>query len=304
MIENRGEPDGDSGGEGRAPSRTTALLLVVLVAVMWSLGGVFVKVLTGRYGVEPGAVACLRCVAAGVVLAWALPWIGRPRWGRVAASSLAYAVVVGFFVLATHLTTAANAVLLQYTYPLLVAVGAVVVFRERLGGRTVVAIALGTAGVATILAFSWAPGAWLGFVSAFALATFALLQRSMTRGNPIALACVYNLTAAVLLLPLAWGALRIPLPALLLLLAMGTIQLGVPYVLFIRALRTVPPTDVALITLLEPILNPVWVWLAVRESPHASTFVGGGLIIVALLVRFVGVRRTAVHDTMAERREA
>ena len=74
-------------------------------------------------------------------------------------------------------------------------------------------------------------------------------------------------------------------------LAMGTVQLGVPYVLFIRALRTVPATDVALIPLVEPILNPVWVWLVVHETPHWSTLLGGALILIALLVRFLGARR-------------
>jgi drug/metabolite transporter (DMT)-like permease len=262
-------------------------LLALAAGVMWSLGGVFVKILRVHFEVEPGAVACLRCAFAGLVLAWALPRMGRPQWGRVAASSVCYAIVVGFFVLSTCFTTAANAILLQYAYPLLVGAGAVAIFKERLGGRTVLALALGMAGVGIILAFSWAPGAWFGFGSAFALAAFTLLQRSMKRGNPVALSSFYNLAGAALLLPLAWGALRVSPGALLVIAVMGTVQLGVPYVLFIRALRTVPATDVALITLVEPILNPLWARLAVGETPHPSTVAGGALILTALLVRFL-----------------
>lgn len=284
-------PEATAGQGGR--SRVSGMLLVLAAGVMWSLGGVFVKVLTRHYGMAPGAIASLRCLFAGLVLAWALPRPGRPPWGRVAASSVAYPVIVGFFVLSTHFTTAANAILLQYAYPLLVAVGAVAIFKERLGGRTVAALAIGMTGVATILAFSWTPGAFYGFASAFALAAFTLLQRSMRRGNPVALASLYNLVGAAVLLPFAWGSLRVPLPALLMVAAMGVVQLGVPYAMFIRALRTVPATDVALITLVEPILNPVWVWLAVAEAPHWSTLLGGALILVGLLVRFLGVRPAA-----------
>jgi drug/metabolite transporter (DMT)-like permease len=270
-------------------------LLILATALMWSFGGVFVKVLRRDYDVDPRAIACLRSAMVGVLLAWALPRLrGAPRW-RVGWSSLAYTVVVGCFVLSTAGTTAANAIFLQYAYPLLVAVGAVFLFSERLGRRTVVALGLGAAGVATILVCSWTAddraGLVYGFGSAFAFAAFTLLQRSMRRGSPVALSSIYNLTAAVLLLPLAWGTLRLSAEALLVVAAMGTFQLGLPYILFIKGLRTVPATDAALITLVEPVLNPVWVWLVVSERPHWSTVVGGGLILVALLVRFLGARQ-------------
>ena len=263
---------------------------------MWSFGGLFVKVLTLHYHVDPRAIACLRSAIVGVLLSWALPRLrGAPRW-RTGAAALAYTVVVAWFVLSTSGTTAANAIFLQYAYPLLVAVGAVFLFSERLGRRTVVALVVGMSGVATILVCSWEAGqragVAYGFGSAFAFAAFTLLNRSIRDGSPIALSSLYNLTAAVLLLPLAWGTLRISLPALLIVAAMGTFQLGIPYVLFIKGLRTVPATDAALITLVEPVLNPVWVWLFVREAPTLSTVVGGGLILVALLARFASVRRT------------
>jgi len=66
---------------------------------------------------------------------------------------------------------------------------------------------------------------------------------------------------------------------------MGTFQLGIPYVLFIWGLKTVPTTDAALITLIEPVLNPIWVWLLIGEMPHGSTIVGkvlsaGGYVLI------------------------
>ena len=276
-------------------ARVSGYLSVAAGAFLWSFGGLFVKILVKDYQADPWAVACLRSVVAGVVLAWALPRIGRVRKWRVAAAGLAFTPVVSAFVLATAMTTAANAVFLQYTYPLFVAVGAVWFFSERLGRRAVAALALGMAGVAVIFICSWTPGdragVAIGAGSAVAFAAFALMQRSIRHGNPIALSSIYNLMAGALLLPLAIGSLNLSLEAFLVTAAMGVFQLGLPYVLVIRGLQRVPATDVALITLIEPVANPLWVWLCGYERPATSTLLGGALILLALAVRFSGMRR-------------
>lgn len=258
----------------------------------------FVKVLKDELGVDPLAIACLRSAFAGLVLMWALPRLGRVPRLRVGLTAVVYTLVVGSFVLATAGTSAANAILLQYAAPLLVAVGAVWLFHERLSRRALVALALGMVGVAVILCFSWGTpgrvGVLYGIGSAVAFASLMLLQRSIRTGRPAALSSLYNLTAALLMLPLAWHVLDLSLAAWLVVAVMGTVQLGIPYALFIRGLQRIPATDAALITLVEPVLNPVWVWLAVREEPHWSTFIGGALILLALVVRFAGLRAPAV----------
>ena len=265
-------------------------LMIAAAAAMWSAGGVFVKILKGSYGVDPRAIACLRSGIGGLALAWAIPRLGgAPLW-RTAGASVAFTIVVGTYVMAMVGTTAANAVFLQYAYPLFVAVGAVWFFHERLGRRTVGALVLGMGGVATILIGSWTPceqaGLLYGVASALAFATLTLLQRSMRRGNPVALASRYNVVAGLLMLPLALGHLGLSVEALLIVGLMGIFQLAVPYILFIQGLKTVRAPDAAIITLIEPILNPLWVWLAIRETPHWSTLVGGATIILALIVRF------------------
>lgn len=265
-------------------------LMVGAAAVMWSVGGMFVKVLRGHYGMAPQAIACLRSGIGGLALAWALPRLGGAPLARAAGATVAFTVVVFTYVMAMVGTTAANAVFLQYAHPLIVAVGAVWLFRERLGARTVAALALGMAGVATILVGSWTAGQQAGLlygvVSAFAFATLTLVQRSMRKGNPVALASLYNVAGGLLMVPLALGHFAISLEATVVVGLMGVFQLAVPYVLFIQGLKTVRATDAAIITLVEPILNPVWVWLAVGERPVAATLIGAALILIALIVRF------------------
>ncbi|MBI3922603.1 MAG: DMT family transporter [Armatimonadetes bacterium] len=288
----------DGSGEGpnsEVSSHGSGYPIIALAALLWSFGGLFVKYLTGTQHVAPEAVACLRSAFGGVALVWALPKVWGAPMGRVMGAGLSYTCVVGAFVMATVGTTAANAIMLQYAYPLLVAVGVVLIFKERLDKRTIFALVLGMLGVGTILISSWRPGQREGLIygvfSAVAFASVTLFQHSIKTGSPFGFSSLYNLMAAALLLPFALGKLHLSLFALLVVAIMGIFQLALPYVFFIKGLRTVPSTDAALITLLEPVMNPVWVWLIVGETPQAWTIIGGLLILIALGVRFASVRK-------------
>jgi drug/metabolite transporter (DMT)-like permease len=272
-----------------------ARLTIAAAAVLWSFGGLFVKVLQGVFGVQPQAIACLRSAAAGIALAWALPRIAGAPLVKVGGASVAYLGTVLLFVQSTSMTSAANAIFLQYFYPLLTAVGAALLFSERIDRRTVAALVLGTAGVGIIVGGSWnaadQEGVALGLMSAVTFAAFVLIQRAIRAGGPIGLVAAYNLATALLLLPFAWPHLRIPTEAYVLLAVMGIFQLGIPYALFVKGLKTVPAAEAAIITLLEPVLNPIWVWLGRGEVPNVWTVMGGTLLLLALAVRFLAVRR-------------
>ena len=269
------------------------MALVISAAVLWSIGGVFIKKLTGDYGMAPPVLACLRSAAAGLALIWALPRIGRSaRNWRVPVSGIFYGATLGCFVAATAGTRSANAIFLQYAFPLLVAIGGWLFYRERVTRRTALALAIGMGGVAVILIGSWRPqdraGLIYGVGSAFALAGFVLLQRRIREGSPLGLTSLYNLIAAAAILPFAWGRFDVPPEALGLVVMMGVVQIGLPYVLFIKGLRVLPAAEAGLVCLIEPVLNPLWVWLIVHEEPGGWTMLGAGLILVALAARYAG----------------
>jgi len=269
-------------------------LVLVMAAVLWSFAGLLIKLVNTRHGVPPEAIACIRSAIAGVALAWALPGVRPSPKGRVAAAGIVYAVLVGTFVLSTTGTTAANAIFLQYSYPLIVAVGARLLYSERISGASALALAVGMSGVGAIVVGGWVPGhsggvAW-GLLSAAAFAAFTLIQRGIPVGNPVGLSSAYNLIAAASLLPLAIGKFHLTAPALLLIAVMA-FCLGGAYILYIHGLRVVPVVEAALITLLEPVLNPVWVWLGTGETPGLPTVAGGSLIMLALALRFAPALR-------------
>ena len=272
--------------------------MILAAAVMWSSGGVLVKTLTEDFGLRPQALVCLRSLAAGIALSWALPGLRGVSWRRVGPAAAMYTAMVFTFVTSTSLTTAANAIFLEYFSPLLVAVGAYAMGTDRPRAATLLSLAIGMSGVAIILYGSWTPqdlgGVWLGLACALAGALFTLIQRGIHTGSTVGLISLYNLAAAAAVFPFAYVALgSVSLGAIVVVALMGTFQLGIPFVCFIRGLRVVPVVEASLLTLLEPVLNPIWVWTFRGEVPSAWTLAGGGAILAALVVHILTLRAPA-----------
>jgi drug/metabolite transporter (DMT)-like permease len=115
-------------------------------------------------------------------------------------------------------------------------------------------------------------------------------QRRLRGCRPVALVFTNNLGAALLLLPLA-GDLTLDGRAAALLLFLGTVQFAGPYLLFTWGVQRVQGPEASLLTLIEPMLTPVWVAIIVGERPTAATLAGGAFILAALALRYAGDRR-------------
>lgn len=259
-------------------------LLVLAAAALWSSGGLLI-LQASAWGAHPAAIACVRSAVAALALGWAIPAARPALGGRAFVAALCFSGIVGGFVASTALAGAAEAVFLQYFYPLLVAL----VARERLSPRTWLAVVLGAAGVGVILAGSIgrlnATGLAFGLSSSVTFTAFVLLQRGLPEASPVGLSAFYNLVAAAILAAFAWPHLSMDPRAWAAIAFMGLFQIGLPYVLFLRGLRSVPATDAALLTLLEPVLNPVWVFLALGIQPGPWTIAGGSVLFFALILR-------------------
>ena len=265
---------------------------MLAAAALWSTGGVLLRGTHQGFGVEPEALACLRSAAAGLFLAWALPGVRPALGGRFIVAALLYVGLLSTFVIATVRTTAADAIFLQYLYPLLVAVGARLIYRERIGGRGIGALMVGTGGVGLILFGAIdtvrPEGLAIASLSAVCFAGFVLIQRGIRKGSAIGMTSAYNLLTALVLLPIALPHFSFPIRALPLIIFTGIFQIGIPYILFLRGLRRIPATEAAILTLLEPVLNPVWVVLVLAEVPGPLTIAGGTLILGAVVLRLTG----------------
>ncbi|MFZ5587667.1 MAG: DMT family transporter [Thermodesulfobacteriota bacterium] len=262
--------------------RAHAALLLVLAAVLWSSGGLLIKLVDW----SPLAIAGARSAVAGVFV-----WLvlrgrlcldcSRPQL----AAAVAYAAAVMSFVAATKLTTAANAILLQYTSPLYAALLAPRILGERTSGRDWAFIGLTLLGMGLFffdqLSLAGLAGNLLALFSGLAVACLALAlrQTGAASSTPIVLG---NFLAALICLPFVVGAGWPGWQSLVVIAFLGVVQLGLPYYLYSLAVRRVSALEVTLIPVIEPILNPIWVALCLGETPGLGALAGGGLVLTAV----------------------
>jgi drug/metabolite transporter (DMT)-like permease len=273
--------------------------LVVAAAVLWSTSGLFAKapwLAVWPLEIRGPMLAFWRTLFAGLFL---LPLIRRPSWTwYLVPATLCFAVMNVTYLTAMTKTTAANAIWLQSTAPLwvfLVSVGWMGETARRADWWMLVAITLGVGlivvceqRVAGVDRHSLSGTLW-GLASGIAYAGVVVSVRALRALDPAWLIALNHLVTAALLFPFVWSRGIWPSGAQSVWLAgFGILQMGLPYVLFARALRTVPSHRAAFIGLLEPLLVPIWVWLAWRndpgyQSPAWWTLVGGALILLGLV---------------------
>jgi drug/metabolite transporter, DME family len=265
-----------------------ARLLVLAAAALWSTSGFFVKApyLAGW----PGPVLAFWRAAFACVVLW--PLVRRPQWSWKLLPTTATFVAMNY----TYLTamakgSAANAIWLQCTAPVWVLLIGVFVFREKAVWRDWLLVAFAAAGVAVILHYesqgeSLEAVLW-GLASGVFYAGVVLSLRQLRHMESAWLVALNHLVTAVVLTPFAFGTAHFPSGVQWLLLAgLGIVQMGLPYVLFARGLRHIPGHEATGIALLEPLLVPVWVYLAWGDKPAWWTLVGGGFILVGLAIRY------------------
>jgi drug/metabolite transporter (DMT)-like permease len=273
-------------------------LLLVATAVLFSTGGVAIKAaaLTGWQ------IASFRSGVAAAALLLLLPEARRGWAWRMVPVSAAYAATLVAFVLANRLTTAANAIFLQSTAPLYVLLLAPWLLGEKVrrsDAAYIVAIVGGLAlfFVAREPAVRTAPspreGDLLALGSGVFYAFMLLGLRWLGRGRPsgdsgLATVALGNILAFLAALPMALGA-RAAVPAagaadVAVILYLGVAQIGLSYYCLTRAIRHVTAFEATAILLIEPALNPVWVWLVHGEKPGVWALCGGGLILFATLL--------------------
>ena len=262
--------------------------LVLAAAVMWSTSGFFVK--APYFAGWPGpTLAFWRAVFACLVL-W--PLVRQPRWSwRLLPMTVLFAGMNYTYLTAMVEGSAANAIWLQCTAPVWVLLVGVLMFGERAVGRDWLMVGFAAAGVGLILVFElrgadWDAVVW-GLASSFFYAGVVLSLRQLRSFDSVWLAALNHLVTAIVLAPLALAGSQFPSGIQWLFLAgLGVVQMAVPYVLFARALQRIPGHEATGIGLVEPLLVPVWVYLAWGDEPAWWTIVGGAFILVGLAIRY------------------
>jgi len=287
-----------------------ARLQLVLAAACFSTAGAAIKWCSfGGW-----QIAAFRALVASSAIVVLIPEARRSWNRRVGLVALAYAAAGLLFVLANKLTTAANTVFLQATNPLFVIALVPWLLHERVTRRDLAFMTVLGAGLALLFVggerrFATAPDPLLGNVLAagsavawaFTVTGYRWLARDRAadhgpHGVVASAAACGNLIVFLVSLPWALPLARGRATDWLVVAYLGVFQLGLAYVFLSRAIARVPALEASLFLLVEPVLSPVWAWLAHGETPGPLAVIGGAVIITATGVKAWRDAGTALLD--------
>jgi len=263
----------------------------VLAAFAWSTAGVLQRGLTVSTATQLAGRAAFAVVAVLIYVAVSERGGVVGAFRGIGLHGLAIAALIavsaGCFIVALNHTTVANVLVMLALGPLLAAALGYVVLHEAVTGRTVVAMALALVGVAVMFGGPSRPsglGAGLSFVMCVSFAASLVLAR---RGREVSLAPATCLSQAIVFVAFApfahFGQIGSADLGLLFLLGFG--QTGLGLIFFALGAQLIPAAEVALISLLEIVLGPLWVWVARSERPSTGTLVGGLIILAAVVLQ-------------------
>lgn len=266
-------------------ARRQSILMMVICSVLWSIAGVLIKTLPWN----PLVIAGFRSLlAAGVMFAYIRVSGTRIRVNRYSIlSGVTIASLMFTFVVANKLTTAANAIVLQYSAPAFILIFSALYFRQRFYPADLITVAATMGGIALFFFDRLSAGSLLGnciaLFSGMLVAVNYIVSGRADTDSRMSGILFAHLAAAVIGIPMIFAfPVAFTAPAVASILALGIFQLGIPYVLYGLALKNTPPLACSLIGALEPLLNPVWVFLFYGEAPGAFALFGGAVVLAAV----------------------
>jgi DME family drug/metabolite transporter len=262
------------------------ILYIVVAALLWSTGGIGIKAVED----SPLKVTFYRSLFASIAL---FAFFGRDVWGRrpwkstptflIAIAS--YAACLTSFVVATKWTTAANAIFLQYAGVIWVLLLSPFVLREPMRTRAVVAVIAAFGGMALFfvgrLESRGMAGNIMALISSFFFAALILAIRRDREGAKAAITWG-NVATAASVLPFIAHDLALTPRSAVVLIFLGIFQIAVAYVFFVRGLTHVTATEASLTGMLEPVANPIWVFLFLGERPSPYAIAGAAVVLAAI----------------------
>lgn len=273
-------------------ARRRGVIYLILAATLWSTGGVMIKELNW----SPVGILIGRNIFSSLLL---LAYLRRfpthwTPWKIVAAAS--HLLTSFLFISSTKLTTAANAIFLQYTAPVYIVLLAYWFLRERPSRTDWLSMLVIFSGMLLFfgdkLSTSGFTGNVLAVLSGITMAFMTVALRAQKEGTPAESILIAQLAAAVFGFPIvmreSWT-----LHNLLIIVYLGIFQIGIAFILFTTAIKHLPAIQATLISTLEPVLNPIWVFLFVGEEPGTYALLGAAVVLGGIAISAIGSARAA-----------
>lgn len=280
------------------PQHKKGLIFISFAALMWSSGGLFIKVLT----LDAFQISFYRSLIAAVTI-FLISFIRKTNLKFEfdfisVACSIFYSLILILFVIATKLTTAANAIFLQFTAPIYLLLLEPVFLKIKFEKNNLIALIICFFGMSLFffgkLDLSDIKGNMFAIGSGISFALFSLFLKWKKQIHKSESTIIYIVTGNVLVcifcMPFVYDKLLINPLQMLSLLFMGVFQIGISYIIFNEGIKYISATESMIIAMLEAVLNPIWVFLGVGEVPTVYSIAGSVIIIFAIVWRNFFIR--------------
>lgn len=266
--------------------RSKAMLILAATAAMWSIGGLLIKMVDAN----PLAIAGVRAAIASAVM---LIYLRKPKFNwsvpQVGAALTCSATSI-LFVTATKTTTAANAILLQSTAPIYVAILGFWLLKEKTTKYDWLTVVVVMGGMALFFVEGLSTQGLLGNVcavlSGITYAFFVIFMRMQKDGSPLESTLLGNIITAIIGIPFLLRSAP-STSGWIFLLILGVFQLGIPYVLYSAGIKKATALEAVLIAIVEPVLNPLLVFFVLGEVPGLYALIGGAIVLVSITLKCV-----------------
>lgn len=275
--------------------RYKSIIFLIIASVLWSTGGILIKLVDWN----PVAIAGTRSFIASLVV---LAYLRKPNFTMSKAQiggAIAYAATVILFVTANKLTTSANAILLQYTAPVFVALLGIWILKEKIHWYDWVTILFVFGGMILFFVDDVGVGSMLGnvlaVISGFFLACVTIALRFQKDGSPVETALLGNVFTFIVAIPFIFRTMP-DLKSIYGLILLGVFQLGISYILYALSMKHLTALEAILITVVEPLLNPIWVFLFAGEKPSLYAIFGGIIVLSSVTARSIYVTKKSDNE--------
>ena len=274
-------------------------IMVIMCGLLWSTAGVGVRYISEASGWH---IVFFRSIGLIVTILTVIAWRNKGDLITPLKRTNKLSLLAGMFLGASFFgnifallhTSVANVVFLLSSAPFIAALLAWLILGERVKKRTWIAIALSSVGVSIMVGQALSGDGIVGMAFALMMAVcyaaFSVIMRCGKDNDMLPAALIGGLFS-MLVAAFAIDDFSISWADLAICLALGIFQMGLALVLFIHGSKHVPAAELTLLTMLEIILSPIWVWFLFNEHPGNWTLIGGCIIMLGVMVQAIGARR-------------
>lgn len=263
------------------------IIAIVIAALLWSTGGLFIKLIS----LNAFQLSFFRSIFTTLTLLALFRTKTFVFNKFTLINGLFYAGILILFVIATKLTTAANAIFLQYTAPIYVLILEPILLKTELKKINVISVIISFLGMTLFFVGELSPshleGNIVALISGLCFAGFLLGIRkssdefripSIFLGNIlIILICSFSIT----------NELKISLDDFFMVAYLGIFQIGFAYAVFTYSIKRIEGIEAGLIAMIEPVMNPIWVFIGYGEKPSSFAILGGLIILTTITIRTI-----------------